>query len=202
MNKRIGIYAGTFDPIHSGHIAFALQALEANKLDQVYYMLERRPRDKPKAEHFAHRVAMLRRALKPHPKFQLLEMVESNFSVKQTMPKLKEQFSGDELIFLFGSDVIPNLEKWPNSKQLISNGEFIVGLRNNDDRDTIKAIVDNWKSRPKTITIIDSYAPHVSSGKVRSALRSNKKAHGLLSSVERYSGNNWLYVSLASVDIP
>ena len=43
---RIGIYAGTFDPVHAGHVAFALQSLEAAKLDRVYFLPERRPRGK------------------------------------------------------------------------------------------------------------------------------------------------------------
>ena len=202
MSRRIGIYAGTFNPVHSGHIAFALQALEIGHLDHVYFMPERRPRAKPQVEHFAHRVAMLKRALKPHPLFSVLETVDISFSIQRTLPFLEQQFKTSQLVFLFGSDVIPGLANWPHADKLLKDGELIIGLRNQDDRDSLKEVVDQWKTQPKTVTIFDSYAPHVSSGKVRTALRSNTPTKGLLASVERYSDHHWLYVSLANVDTP
>jgi cytidyltransferase-like protein len=61
--SRIGIYSGTFDPVHAGHMAFALQAMQEAKLDRLYFLPERRPRYKQGVEHFAHRVAMLERAI-------------------------------------------------------------------------------------------------------------------------------------------
>jgi len=202
MSKRIGIYAGTFDPIHSGHVAFALQAVEAGSLDEIYFLPERRPRGKPQVEHFAHRVAMVKRALKPHPLFNVLELVDISFSVQRTLPALRKHFMGDQLVFLFGSDVILGLLSWPNADHLLREGELIIGLRGDDDRETLKHIVDQWPIQPKAVTIFDSYAPKVSSGKVRSALRKHQPISGLLSSVERYSDHHWLYVSLARVDTP
>ena len=199
---RIGIYSGTFDPVHSGHITFALQAMEAANLDKISFLPERKPRAKPRTEHYAHRVAMLSRALRPHPHFQVQEMVEIQFSVTKTLPILKKLFPKDELIYLFGSDVLPSISTWPNAYQLIKDAEIIVGLRNNDSRISIKSTITNWKTQPKSVTIFDSYAPHITSGKVRKAIRSNKQTSGLLSSVEKYSDNNWLYISLANVDTP
>src|SRR4051812_4657029 len=95
--KRIGIYAGTFDPVHSGHVSFALQALKAAELDKVYFLPERRPRNKQHVEHFGHRTAMLKRAAQPHSQFEVLEMVDISFSVERTLPKLQKQFEGDQL---------------------------------------------------------------------------------------------------------
>jgi nicotinate-nucleotide adenylyltransferase len=195
--KRIGIYAGTFDPVHAGHVAFALQALQAAQLERLYFLPERRPRDKQQVEHFGHRVAMLNRALQPHPQCEVLEMVDVSFSVERTLPSLQQQFPGAELVFLFGSDIIQNLAQWPNVGQLLKASELVVGLRHNDDRVSIHAIVEAWKTQPKAVTIFPSYAPHVSSGKIRAALRRRQKTEGSLRSVERYSNRNWLYVSLS-----
>lgn len=199
---RIGVYSGTFDPVHSGHIAFALQAMQTANLDKVYFLPERRPRAKPHVEHYAHRVAMLTRALRPHPRFQVQEMVEQQFSIAKTLPLLLKLYKNNELVFLFGSDVIPGIASWPNAGQLLKDAEIVVGLRNNDSRESIKTTISNWKTHPKSVTIFDSYAPHITSGRVRSAIRKNQQTSGLLSSVEKYSDNNWLYVSLANVDIP
>jgi nicotinate-nucleotide adenylyltransferase len=193
---KIGIYSGTFDPVHSGHISFALQALQVGQLDKVYFLPERRPRGKHNVEHFGHRVAMLKNATKPHPQFDVLEMIEPIFSIKRTLPALKLQFKGDQLVFLFGSDLIAGMEDWPNSDQLLRAGELIIGLRNDDERDTIKQVIATWKIHPSSVTIFSSHAPYVSSGKIRNAIRKRKPAKGLLRSVERYSGRNWLYVSI------
>lgn len=195
--KRIGIYAGTFDPVHAGHVAFAVQALQAAKLDRIYFLPERRPRAKQQVEHFGHRVGMLNKALKPHPQFDVMELVDVNFSIGRTLPFLKKQFPESDLIFLFGSDIIPGLSQWPNVDKLLKNGELVIGLRSQNDREEIHGIVEAWPVQPKTVTIFDSYAPDVSSGKIRDALRLRKPAKGVLKSVERYSDHHWLYVSLA-----
>src|SRR5258708_6534890 len=126
-----------------------------------------------------------------------MELVEGSFSVDRTLPFLKTQFPDSELVFLFGSDVVPGLAGWPNAGNLLAVGEIVIGLRSYDNREDIRAIVEAWPVQPKAVTMFDSYAPDVSSGKVRDALRKRQQAKGLLKSVERYSDHNWLYVSLA-----
>jgi nicotinate-nucleotide adenylyltransferase len=197
QKQRVGIYAGTFDPVHSGHISFALQSLAAANLDVIYFVPERRPRDKRHIEHFAHRVAMIKRAIRPHKKFAVLELVESSFSVERTLPRLNEHFSGDELVFLFGSDIVPGLAKWPNVDKLLTAHELVIGLRNQDNRSKLHSIIEAWPYQPKAVTMFPSYAPKVSSGQVREALRNHRPVEGLLKSVERYSDHHWLYVTLA-----
>ena len=195
--SRIGIYAGTFDPVHAGHVTFALQALQAAKLDKVYFLPERRPRSKQHVEHFGHRVAMLHRAAAPYPQFEILELVDVSFSVEQTLPKLRNQFEGDELVFLFGSDVLAGLQDWPKVGRLLAGNELVIGLRHQDDRDSARQIIENWPTQPKALMMFVSYAPDVSSGQVREALAHHQPASGLLTSVERYSDRHWLYVSLS-----
>ncbi|HSX46278.1 MAG TPA: nicotinate-nicotinamide nucleotide adenylyltransferase [Candidatus Saccharimonadia bacterium] len=195
---RIGIYAGTFDPVHSGHMAFALQSLKAANLDRICFLPERRPRQKHQVEHFGHRVAMLNRAAKPYPEFTVLELVDVSFNVDRTLPFLQRMFPGDELVFLFGSDIVPGLAQWPHVEKLLQASELVIGLRFKDDRAKIHEIVESWQTQPKAVTIFESFAPEVSSGKVRQALRERQYAKGVLKSVERYSDHNWLYVSLAN----
>lgn len=197
-SPRIGIYAGTFDPVHSGHVAFALQALQAAELDKIYFLPERRPRKKQQVEHFAHRVGMLRQALEPHPQLEVLEMVDVNFSVSHTLPRLHQQFPDAQLVFLFGSDIVPELAAWPEAARLLKESELVIGIRSRDKRDDLRTVIEAWQPQPKAVVIFDSYAPAISSGIVREALRTGRsKAPGLLPSVERYSDRHWLYVSIA-----
>ncbi len=195
--KRIGIYAGTFNPVHAGHVAFALQSLKSAKLDALYFLPERQPRYKKGAEHFAHRKAMLERAAKPHSQLSVLELPDINFSVQRTLPRLQQLYPNDQLIFLFGSDVIYGLEGWPYYEQLLKTSEIVVGLRSGGKTDkAMKAIISSWQQQPKKVTIFESFAPDISSGIVRDALRKRQQVRGLLASVVRYSNQNWLYVSL------
>lgn len=197
-NKRIGIYAGAFDPVHAGHIAFALQALQMARLDVVYFLPERRPRNKQGVEHFGHRVAMLTRASAPHRQFGVLEYVDISFSVARTLPRLKKQFgSSSQLVFLFGSDAIAGLPDWPNAAQLLGDCELVIGVRGNENIELVQQQVAAWSVQPKALVVFDSYAPDVSSGAVREALRRRRPVRGLLSSVARYSNTHWLYVSFA-----
>jgi nicotinate-nucleotide adenylyltransferase len=194
--KRIGIYAGTFDPVHSGHITFALQAIKAADLDRVYFLPERRPRGKQGVEHFGHRVAMLSRAIKPHPKFGVLELVDVSFTVSRTLTYLENEFPAATLAFLVGSDLLATLPDWPHADKLLSRCELVIAARETDDIEKLKAIIDGWSVKPKAATLFVSYAPDISSSKIRAALMKRKHAKGLLKSVQRYSDKHWLYVSV------
>jgi nicotinate-nucleotide adenylyltransferase len=194
---RIGIYSGTFDPVHAGHISFALQAIDAAKLDKLYFLPERRPRNKVGVEHFGHRVAMLKRASKPHKKLAVLELEDVSFSVAQTLPRIKKRFNNAQLVFLTGSDVIQYMPTWPNVTEMLKQTELVVGLRSTDDSSTVGALMQTWSVAPISTTMIVSCAPQVSSRKVREGLRRREYVPGLLQSVWRYSERNWLYISLA-----
>lgn len=196
IQKRIGIYAGTFDPVHAGHIAFALQAIEQAKLDKVYFLPERRPRYKLGIEHFAHRVAMIKQASLPHPKFYVLEPVEMALTVKRTLPLLRNKFKGAQLVFLFGSDAVAGLPDWPYAEQLLKDSELVIAAREGKDTTELQAAIATWPIQPQAAIMLSSYAPKVSSTAVREALRARQPIAGLLQSVARYSDRHWLYVSI------
>lgn len=194
--RRIGIYAGTFDPVHSGHIAFALQAIEAAKLDEVVFLPERKPRYKPSAEHFGHRVAMLTRAIAPHPQMSVAELVERHFSVAKTLPHVRTLFPHDQLVFLVGSDVVPMIVDWPHYEDLLTETEMVVGVRQGQTEASVHELISTWSVQPKGVITVQSYAASVSSGKVREAIRQGRPQPGVLQSVMRYASSHWLYVQL------
>ena len=194
--RKVGIYSGTFNPVHAGHIRFALQAIEQAKLNKLYFLPERKPRYKQGVEHFGHRVAMLNRAAKPHPKFAVLELDDVSFTIQRTLPTLRKRFPESQLVFLFGSDVIEQLPEWPHSDKLLKDSELVVGVRSTEKIEETQKLIDNWAVHPKVVTLFHSSAPEVSSSQVRDAMRQQQEAHGALTSVRRYSDQHWLYVSL------
>lgn len=191
---RVGIYAGAFDPVHAGHVAFALQATELARLDQVIFMPERRPRAKPSVEHYAHRMAMIKSALALHPKLAVMEVVDRQFSVWRTLPMLQALFPQAQLSLLVGSDAVVAIPDWQYADRLLQVCELIVGLRADCCQEDVTRLIENWKVQPKT-TIVTSYAPDVTSSKVRQAIRTRRHTNGLLSSVREYARSEWLYVS-------
>jgi nicotinate-nucleotide adenylyltransferase len=196
--RRIGIYSGTFDPIHAGHISFALQALQVADLDEMIFLPERQPRYKKGVEHFGHRSAMLHRAIKPYPKFSVIELTDRHFSVKRTIAQLQRLFPGAELVFLFGSDVVQHLSQWSDVERLLRHS-LVVGVRGDESPELIREQLDRLSARPDRHYVIRSFAPKVSSGRIREAMRRRTSIPGTLPSVHRYANQNWLYVSVNSL---
>ena len=197
MSKRIGIFSGTFDPVHKGHIAFALQALKDAKLDQVYFMPEAKPRRKEGMTHYAHRIAMLQIALKPYRKLQILEVSDKQFSVTKTMPRLKKMFKENELFLLIGSDsagYLADSKQWPNAESLLKEFGIIVGIRGDADK---KAIATQLAKVTDKLTIVTTDKQHASSQKIRHAAASNLHHEDSLKGTKKYMKKNWLYDSVA-----
>jgi nicotinate-nucleotide adenylyltransferase len=194
---RIGIYSGTFNPVHSGHVTFALQTLQAANLDKIYFLPERRPRYKKNVEHYGHRVAMIRRALHLHPKLEVLETDDISFTVSRTLPRLQQQFRGAQLVFLLGSDVAMHLHDWPAVEVLLNRSELVIGMRTDASWQEVRLRLSALPASPVRVHVVESFAPDVSSHEVREGLRQRRHVRGLLSSVAHYSNRNWLYISLS-----
>jgi len=180
--------------VHAGHIAFALQAAKYAKLDRVYLMPERRPRHKPHVTHYAHRIAMVRQAVRPHAKLEVLESEDRMFSVTRTLPRLQKHFPGATLVFVCGSDVVRHMGSWPRADQLLTQVELCVGLRRRDTKAMVEDAINRLPHPPMAHMVIESHAAGVNSSDIRSALRGHGSAHGLLKSVVQYARQEWLYV--------
>ncbi len=194
--QRIGIYSGSFNPVHAGHISFALQALTVASLDKVYFMPERYRQGKIDMAHYAHRTAMIRQAIKPYRRLGLIDNSDVSSSVAKTLPKLSNMYYGSSLVFLMGSDILASLKDWPNAKLLLRSSELVVGIRLGDES-KIEGWLNELPCPPKRLYSFASHAPDVTSTKIRNALRKEEEVPGTLSSVRRYNNRNWLYISLA-----
>jgi nicotinate-nucleotide adenylyltransferase len=137
MRLRVGIYPGTFDPVHAGHIAFALAALKAGDLDEIVFLPEPKPRNKPTASNLNHRVAMLQHAVAAHKKLRVVQLDDERFTVDSTLPQLLRYFSESELTLLIGSDVAHSLPYWPNVERLLQTVTTAVGIRQGDEQNSI-----------------------------------------------------------------
>ncbi|MDQ3123880.1 MAG: adenylyltransferase/cytidyltransferase family protein [bacterium] len=197
--SKTGIFSGTFDPVHAGHITFALKALERADLDQVVFIPESLPRRKDGVTHYAHRLRMLELALKPYTKLKILELPDKQFSVQKTLPRLKKLYPKDELYMLMGSDMVDLLispraaEQWPDLKRLLTTMKLIVAVRGKRIKEEHRQKIDMLS--PGAITLA-SDKPLMSSRNIRESLMRGRASRDVLPSINKYIKENWLYASL------
>jgi nicotinate-nucleotide adenylyltransferase len=133
MARDIGIYTGTFDPVHMGHTSFAAAVRQACRLDEVVLIPEHMPRGKQSVTDIRHRKAMLERAVAPHAGLSSGALSTPRFSIAETLPELRRKFPGDSLTLLIGSDAAKTLlYRWEGLEQLLPEIRFAVGLRGDD----------------------------------------------------------------------
>lgn len=138
MRRRVGIYAGTFDPIHPGHIAFAVEAMRTCDLDEVVLLIEQTPRGKDRVTDVNHRIALTERAVASTPGLRVIRVASKQFTVAQTIPELRAVLGASELTLLLGSDVCLFLDQWPGVNTLLTEVSFAVGVRTHANIEAIK----------------------------------------------------------------
>jgi nicotinate-nucleotide adenylyltransferase len=136
----IGLFGGTFDPIHRGHTALASAALETYQLGRIYFVPANIPPHKQKqpVSAFSHRYAMVTLATNSDRHFvpSLLEApaengdrATANYSI-DTIRRLKGTFKkSDRLFFLIGIDAFREIGTWHEVTALFEECEFIVASR-------------------------------------------------------------------------
>ncbi|MCE0499267.1 MAG: nicotinate-nucleotide adenylyltransferase [Methylacidiphilales bacterium] len=154
---RLGIYGGTFDPVHSGHILLARDALEQVRLDAVLFVpCAQSPlkRSKPRVSD-AHRLAMLRLALKGESRFWIsrceLDRSGPSYAV-ETATEIGEAFPRATLFWLMGADQLAELPRWHRQQELARRVTFLLFERGGKPVRGIKANVLGLP-RPRRVDI-------------------------------------------------
>jgi len=128
---RLGVYGGTFDPVHLGHLLLARDALEQHRLDAVLFVpCAQSPLKKgePLAPA-ARRLAMLRSALKGEPRFWLsrceIDRPAPSYAV-DTAREIREAFPRADLFWLIGDDQWAALDQWHRPDELRRMVTFVL----------------------------------------------------------------------------
>ncbi|MBD1372872.1 nicotinate-nucleotide adenylyltransferase [Hazenella sp. IB182357] len=128
---RIGIFGGTFDPIHIGHLLLAEQAMTYGQLDEVWFIPAGEPphkRDK-QITNAHHRFNMLELALADHPRFKCLrielERIGPSYTV-DTVVQLGVQHPNVQFFLLIGADMVKDLPNWYKIKKTLQFVQVIA----------------------------------------------------------------------------
>lgn len=137
---RLGIFGGTFDPPHHGHLIIATEVRHALALDRVLFLPAGRPPHKRGAavSPAEHRVAMTRLAIAGDPAFALcLDDVERGGPsyTADTLEALARQHPGAELFFLMGEDSLRDLPTWRAPARILRAARLAVAARPGIDTD-------------------------------------------------------------------
>lgn len=131
MTARIGVFGGTFDPVHVGHLAIALAAIEAVPLDRVVFVPARRSplkRTAPVASE-ADRVAMLERAVEGEPRFAVSRAELERPAPSYTVDTLEPLAPEGRLFLILGADAVADLDRWKDPARIRALATLVVARR-------------------------------------------------------------------------
>ena len=121
---RLGVFGGTFDPIHVGHLAIAHAALESIPLDRVLFVLARRSPLKERGPFAGEsdRLRMLERAIADEPRFAVSAIELEREGPSYTIETLERLSGSDELFLILGGDASAEFPRWNHTGGKVSEG--------------------------------------------------------------------------------
>ena len=179
MQKKVGLYFGTFNPIHIGHLAIANHMVEFSDLDEVWMVVTPHNPHKKKSTLLAdhHRLEMVYRATEAYdnikPSNIEFGLPQPNYTVN-TLAHLEEKYPDYQFALIMGEDNLNTLNKWKNNEVILERFEVFVY-----PRVTSTTIKEEFKNHPK-ITKVDAPIMEISSTFVRNAVKNGKRITPLL----------------------
>ena len=178
--KKVGLYFGTFNPIHIGHLVIANHMAEYSDLDEIWFVVTPVSPFKKKKNLLAnnHRYEMVYLATKDYPKLQPskieFDLPEPNYTIN-TLVHLDEKY-GDRYSFslIMGEDNLKGFHKWKNYEVILENHEIFVYPRLSEGK-----IEHQFEGHPK-IHRVNAPIMEISSTFIRKAHNKGKNIRPLL----------------------
>jgi nicotinate-nucleotide adenylyltransferase len=131
VNKKTGLFFGSFNPIHIGHLAIANYMLEFTDLDEVWFMVSPHNPLKEKSSLLAdhHRYALVQIATEDYPRFKAsnfeFHLPQPSYTI-DTLVRLEEKYPAHRFVLIAGTDIFPTFHKWKNWEELVKNYAIYV----------------------------------------------------------------------------
>lgn len=199
--RRIGIFGGTFDPIHNGHIGLAEDARLQLGLEQVILIPARLQPFKleKRVTEGCHRLEMARLAV-----MGKRGLTVSDYELRQervsytymTLRAMKEQGGEDtRLYFITGTDAFLKISQWRHAQEMLQEYSFAVGSRPGYRETELKACIEQLKSVYNTdIVRVENRQRDISATEIRQRLETGGCLRGMVpEAVERYIKQHGLY---------
>lgn len=189
---KIGLYFGTFNPIHTGHLIIANHMAEHSSLDQVWLVVTPHNPFKKKStlldDH--HRLQMVFLATEDYPKLKPsdieFKLPQPNYTTN-TLAYLQEKYPAYEFSLIMGEDNLNSLHKWKNHEVIINNHDIYVYPRIDNSGEIVQI-------NTSSIHRIDAPIVEISSTFVRDMIKARKNIRPLLpEKVWQYIDHNLFY---------
>lgn len=183
--KKYGIFGGSFNPIHYGHLMICEYIKEEMGLDKVIFIPTGNPPHKEIGVSAEDRYEMVRLAISPNPDFEISDIettrVKLSYTV-DTIRELKEIYKKEKLYFLIGLDSLFQLKTWKKIGDLSQEIEFVVALRPGYiDKEEINREIDFLRENFGTkINLIKTPLYEISSTDLRDRIHEGKSLRYLI----------------------
>lgn len=128
---KIGLFFGSFNPVHHGHMILANYMLEFTDLDKIWFVVSPHNPLKEKSSLLAdhHRLEMVTRAIGDHPKLKASDiefrLPQPSFTIN-TLAHLSEKYPDVQFALIMGADNLQSLHKWKNYEQILEHYDIYV----------------------------------------------------------------------------
>ena len=183
--KKYGIFGGSFNPIHYGHLMICEYIKEEMGLDKVIFIPTGNPPHKEIDVSAEDRYQMVKLAIASNPDFEISDIettrVKLSYTV-DTIKELKKTYKEEKLYFLIGLDSLFQLKTWKKIKDLSREIEFVVAQRPGYlDEENIKREIEFLRESYGTkITLIKTPLYEISSTDLRQRIKEDKSLRYLI----------------------
>lgn len=176
---RIGIYGGSFNPVHNGHIHLAESAVDILNLDIVYLVPSRISPHRSSDEYASgeDRLEMLRLACEENEKLFPCDYELTNDRKSYTIYTVEEfrrRFPDDELFLLVGSDMLMCFDQWNRFEDILKEVTLAVVSRNDGDFEILEEKAENLRKFGRII-VCPVEPLEISSTEIRKKIAENEK---------------------------
>ncbi len=187
----IGLYFGSFNPIHIGHLIVANHIVENTDVDKIWFIVS--PQNPLKESQSLlneyDRLHLVELAIRDNNKFRAsnieFRMPKPSYTI-DTLTHLREKFPLEKFYVIIGSDSFQNIHRWKNHEQLIANYSFIVYKRPG---------FEIHETYGADFTLMDAPLLDISSTYIRQQIKQKKNVRYLMpEAVHQYIENNRYYL--------
>ncbi len=188
---KVGLYFGTFNPIHVGHLVIANYMAEHTEMDQVWLVVSPHNPLKQKSTLLPdyHRLAIVQQAVEDNPNLRASDIefkLEKPSYTATTLAYLSDKHSTIEFSLIMGEDNLRTLHKWFNHETILKNHKFyvyprVLTIQEEEEIQNMKYHPENeFSNHPNVIICEDAPVMKVSASFIRQSIKERKDVRYLL----------------------